>query len=872
MTITAQVPRSGPFSGNGSTVAFTYGFLIDVDAELVVVVRNTSTNVITQKALITDYSVTGAGTVSGGTVTFVTAPTSSEEVAFLRAVPLVQDLDLQNRGVVSPELLEDQLDELTRITQDHAEQLSRAVLADLFGIISIDDLVLNLLSIDANVAAAAASAAAADVSADAARASALEAALVANSAATLLRNVTLVSGGQLAFTLDHDLPLGLVFIDGVQQSVDAYSYTFPTLTFTETVVAGSLVDALFSAGTAAYSLQTFETVTNLLADTVLDYDNTVVGTSIVTRKDSFAYEVAASGATDQDVTTAGGVKLYALADASGTVTAKQFGATSGASSASNTAKIKAAADNFNRVFVEAEIGFDRDSAINLGVGADQIIVTEIDGATSYRATTIEPGTGNSHATVRSILDDNQTGLWVMPRGFPDVGVPSQLQTAAVKIFMEDYVSLGGGDYRDGGFTAENRDSYHGTGTIRINTKAEGNQVPFKPDLHLTFQGGQEIPQRMIQTQERPCPAGNFFAGGIIRFEEGFPIWRTGITVAQGQLVNMYGRIYEAQSAGVTGASAPIHATYEITSLTVADSSAFIIDEIVRNGGPGAPFDYPTGKVYDKPNATTVRVYNENSFALADDWDTTGSVPLTGDTSGGSTAISAQVGVSINVDEASTTYTPIGPPVGGRTVSDGTISWRFLDDLKSFTPGNVGMYPIIMWGDKDSTPILYDNVMRFQLADYSLGIHDTSSLSFPKTGAPTDKFKIYRDAAGSFNLTIEYPGGAKVLFNPVNNAINVEGVAWGRTVLVKTSGDTTVDVTGSEVVTMNDLVATNFTGFTGGVTGQLVTVRFNSANTTLINGTNFEIRSGFNTTGNLTPVAKTAHTFVKTTGSRWTMTS
>ena len=46
MTITAQVPRSGPFTGNGSTVAFTYGFLLEADTELVVVVRNTATNVI----------------------------------------------------------------------------------------------------------------------------------------------------------------------------------------------------------------------------------------------------------------------------------------------------------------------------------------------------------------------------------------------------------------------------------------------------------------------------------------------------------------------------------------------------------------------------------------------------------------------------------------------------------------------------------------------------------------------------------------------------------------------------------------------------------------------------------------------------------
>jgi hypothetical protein len=51
-------------------------------------------------------------------------------------------------------------------------------------------------------------------------------------------------------------------------------------------------------------------VAALLADTALSYSNVTVGDSIRTRAEGYAYEVAASGATDQHVTTAGGVKLY----------------------------------------------------------------------------------------------------------------------------------------------------------------------------------------------------------------------------------------------------------------------------------------------------------------------------------------------------------------------------------------------------------------------------------------------------------------------------------------------------------------------------------------------------------------------------------
>jgi hypothetical protein len=162
---------------------------------------------------------------------------------------------------------------------------------------------------------------------------------------TFLRNPTLVSTGQTSFTLSYDLPIGVVFIDGVQQSISAYSFAAPTLLFTGTVASGSVVDVLFAAGSAAYSLQTFETAAALLADTTLDYANIVVGASIVTRKDGFAYEVAAAGATDHHVTTAGGVKLYAQEGAYG-FDPRAFGAI-GDGVADDTAFVSAAAQEGN---------------------------------------------------------------------------------------------------------------------------------------------------------------------------------------------------------------------------------------------------------------------------------------------------------------------------------------------------------------------------------------------------------------------------------------------------------------------------------------------------------------------------------------------
>ncbi len=69
----------------------------------------------------------------------------------------------------------------------------------------------------------------------------------------------------------------------------------------------------------------FEAVADLLADTSLNSADVPVGSVI--EAGGFRYEVAASGATDQHVTTAGGVKLYALPTSSGAFNVKAFGAT-----------------------------------------------------------------------------------------------------------------------------------------------------------------------------------------------------------------------------------------------------------------------------------------------------------------------------------------------------------------------------------------------------------------------------------------------------------------------------------------------------------------------------------------------------------------
>ena len=78
------------YSGNGSTVAFFYTFEILADADIKVILVNNTTGVESVKTLTADYSVIGAGLTAGGTVTFVSAPASTETVLLKRNMTITQ--------------------------------------------------------------------------------------------------------------------------------------------------------------------------------------------------------------------------------------------------------------------------------------------------------------------------------------------------------------------------------------------------------------------------------------------------------------------------------------------------------------------------------------------------------------------------------------------------------------------------------------------------------------------------------------------------------------------------------------------------------------------------------------------------------------
>lgn len=124
MTVSANNSRLS-YNGNGATVAFSAPYFL-ASADLKVYVGGVL------KTLTTDYSVSGAGVSSGGTVTFVAAPPAGTgNVVILRDPDQLQAMQLPSNDPFPSKAVETALDKLTMLVQRGRDLLSRAlVLSD----------------------------------------------------------------------------------------------------------------------------------------------------------------------------------------------------------------------------------------------------------------------------------------------------------------------------------------------------------------------------------------------------------------------------------------------------------------------------------------------------------------------------------------------------------------------------------------------------------------------------------------------------------------------------------------------------------------------------------------------------------------------
>ena len=125
MTISSTINRTST-AGDGSATAFSFPYLFFADDDLNVILVVDSTGVETVKTITTHYTVAGAGNAAGGTVTMGSAPASGETLVIIRKEQFTQGLDLVENDPFPSDLVEQQFDSLTMLTQQMNTEISRS--------------------------------------------------------------------------------------------------------------------------------------------------------------------------------------------------------------------------------------------------------------------------------------------------------------------------------------------------------------------------------------------------------------------------------------------------------------------------------------------------------------------------------------------------------------------------------------------------------------------------------------------------------------------------------------------------------------------------------------------------------------------------
>ena len=127
MTISSTTVKNS-YSGNGTLDTFNYTFKIFTDSDLQVIIRDASATE-TVKTLNTHYTVTGAGSGSGGTIIFTAGniPTATETVVIRRALPQTQSIDYIANDPFPAESHEEGLDRSMMAIQQLQEEVDRSI-------------------------------------------------------------------------------------------------------------------------------------------------------------------------------------------------------------------------------------------------------------------------------------------------------------------------------------------------------------------------------------------------------------------------------------------------------------------------------------------------------------------------------------------------------------------------------------------------------------------------------------------------------------------------------------------------------------------------------------------------------------------------
>ena len=124
MTV-ATTARRATYAGDGTQTVFPWTFLIIKAAHLRVLIGSASAEV--ELVAGVDYTATGFGNPSGGSVTLAVPPSTGATVVLLRELPVIQQLNLRNQGPFLAEVVEAAFDSVVMIAQQIADSSDRAL-------------------------------------------------------------------------------------------------------------------------------------------------------------------------------------------------------------------------------------------------------------------------------------------------------------------------------------------------------------------------------------------------------------------------------------------------------------------------------------------------------------------------------------------------------------------------------------------------------------------------------------------------------------------------------------------------------------------------------------------------------------------------
>lgn len=116
MTVSTTT-NSVEFVGDGATTVFPYTFKIPLASHLHVYKITIASGVTVELAQGVDYTFTGIGADTGGTVTVAPAISSAFKICIKREIPYLQSMDIPTQSTFFANVLEDTLDLIVMMIQ-----------------------------------------------------------------------------------------------------------------------------------------------------------------------------------------------------------------------------------------------------------------------------------------------------------------------------------------------------------------------------------------------------------------------------------------------------------------------------------------------------------------------------------------------------------------------------------------------------------------------------------------------------------------------------------------------------------------------------------------------------------------------------------